>query len=167
MLCLQKPKTICSRWKPVQILQNKVSATFVWALFQCCSATGFCLLGYIPVDKKLFKVRKKYNNNHHCSFHLARFEQVFIYWNKERKQNFWWRFSFVIMADIQLASQQNSAKANQVDLTIFCWIWNKFLRNGYAFNSQTNETFLWNNICYILHTAKVSLVKEDSQTFHR
>ena len=51
------------------------------------------------------------------------------------------------------AGKSNSAKANHVNLTIFGWLLNKFFLDGYAFNSQTNESFSLNNICYMLHAA--------------
>ena len=56
---VQRCKTIPSGQKMVQILKNNVSATLVWALFRRCLANGFCPLGYVRVDKKLCKVRKK------------------------------------------------------------------------------------------------------------
>ena len=59
--------------------------------------------------------------------------------------------------------EQNNAKTDQVTSIIICWL-NKSLPHGYVFNSQTNESFSWNNICYIIHTAKLSLVRK-KQTF--
>lgn len=83
-LCFQRLKTIHNRQKAVQILKINLSAMLTWLLFWLCLATwtGFGLLGYVPVDEKLFTFQKYNTTTIRCSFHLASFEQAFISWNK-------------------------------------------------------------------------------------
>ena len=107
-------------------------------VFFFCPVLGYVLIGLRPGGWKLVQSRQK---------PLSRFLSTRI--DKESRifdvffcYNRWYP-----------AGKSNSAKANHVNLTIFGWLLNKFFLDGYAFNSQTNESFSLNNICYMLHAA--------------